>query len=192
MANVNAPFGFRPIQSAVGAASNFEMVQGQILYSDSTKMFRGDPVKFDPTGYVTQWTSGTAVSQLAGIFWGCSYLSTSNGKVTSNNYWPGADVASTAQSSLYCWLVPCSGSASPLFIVQSDSTGTAFADIGTNVDVTLGTGSTLSGQSGAYIVSTPATTATFDRRRTLIPYPPHETDRLNLQGVGRSRNHPGP
>lgn len=164
MANVNAPFGFKPIQSAVGAASNYEMVQAQIAYNDTTKIFRGDPVKMDPTGYVTQWTAGTAVSQLGGIFWGCTYLSTSQGKKVFNNFWPGADVASGAQSSIVCQLVPCTGSASPLFLVQSDSTGTAFADIGTNLEASLGTGNTLTGQSGAYVVATPATTATLPFR----------------------------
>lgn len=151
MANVNAPYGFLPVQSSVGSASNYENIQGQILYSDSTKIFRGDPVKIGSNGYVTQWTNGTAVSQLAGIFWGCTYVSTSQGKQVTNNFWPGADVASTAQGSIYCWLLPCIGTAAPLFRVQSDVTGIAFADIGQNCDVTLGTGSTLNGQSGAYI-----------------------------------------
>jgi hypothetical protein len=47
--------------------------------------------------------------------------------------------------------------------VQSDSTGVAFADIGQNCDVTLGTGNTLNGQSGAYI-SNLGTTATLPFR----------------------------
>ncbi len=153
MANVNNPFGFLPVQSAVGAASNFENIQAQIAYNDTTKIYRGDPVKLLSTGYVSQWTAGTGVSQLAGIFWGCSYLSSAQGKVVSSQFWPGADVASTAQSSISCWLLPCIGTAAPLFRVQSDSTGVAFADIGQNCEVTLGTGSTYTGQSGAYIAS---------------------------------------
>lgn len=163
MANLNAPFGFRPIQSAIGAASNYEMIQGQIAYNDTTPIYRGDPVKILSTGYCTQWTNGTAVSQLWGIFWGVHYLSTSQGKVVANNFWPGNDVASTAQSSIVADIIPCTGSASPRFIVQSDSTGVAFADIGQNCDVTLGTGSAYNGQSGAYI-SGLGTTATLPFR----------------------------
>lgn len=151
MANLNAPFGLRPIQSAVGAASNYEMIQGQILYSDTTKIFRGDPVMIGSNGYLTQWTNGTAVSQLIGIFWGCHYLSVSQGKVVPNNYWPGADVASTGQGSITADIIPCTGSASPLFIVQSDVTGVAIGDLGQTADITLGTGNTLNGQSGAYL-----------------------------------------
>ena len=166
MANVNAPFGFKPIQSAVGAASNFEMVQGQILYSDTTKIFRGDPVKYtDTTGaYITQWTASTPVSQLVGIFWGCTYLSTAQGKVVQSQIWPGADVASTAQDTIVANIVPCTGSASPLLLVQSDSTGVAFADIGSNMDSAAAVGSTFTGQSAMFLAVTPATTATLPWR----------------------------
>lgn len=165
MANVNAAFGFRPIQSAVGAASNYENVQAQIAYNDTTPIMRGDPVKLLNTGYISRWTSGTAVSQLFGIFWGVHYLSSSQGKLVPNNYWPGADVASTAQNSIVADIIPCTGSASPLFIVQSDSTGAAFGDIGTNFDVAVVTGSTLSGQSACYLdISNSGTTATLPFR----------------------------
>lgn len=153
MANVNAPFGFRQIQSAVGAASNYELVQGQIAYNDTTKIYRGDPVKMLNTGYLAQWTAGTEVSQLYGIFMGCTYLSSAQGKQVQSQYWPGADVASTAQNSIVASIIPCTGSASPLFIAQSDGTGVAFGDIGQNCDVTLGTGNTYTGQSGAYLAS---------------------------------------
>lgn len=166
MANTNFPFGLRPFQSAIGAASNFENAQANILYSDTTKIFRGDPVMMGAGGYVTQWTAGTAVSQLWGIFWGCSYLSTSQGKVTNNPIWPGADVASTAQSTIVANIIPCTGSASPLLVVQSDATGVAFADIGANIDIVVGTGNTLTGWSGAYLnaTSTINTTATLPFR----------------------------
>jgi len=163
MANVNAPYGFLPLQSAVGAASNYEMIQGNIAYNDTTPIYRGDPVKMLSTGYVSQWSNGTAVSQLWGIFWGVTYLSTSQGKQVQNNFWPGNDVASTAQSSIVASIIPCTGSASPVFRVQSDSTGVAFADIGQNCDVTLGTGSAFNGQSGAYI-SNLGSTATLPFR----------------------------
>lgn len=162
MANVNAPYGLFPIQSAVGAASNYEMVQAQVAYNAGA-IYRGDPVKQLATGFVSQWSAGTAVSQMIGIFWGCEYLSVSQGKKVFNNYWPGADVAST--NNVLAYLVPCQGSASPLFRIQTDSTGAAFADIGANFDIVVGTGSTTTGQSGAYLdISTHATTATLPFR----------------------------
>ena len=86
-----------------------------------------------------------------------------DGKLVANNFWPGNDVASTAQTSIVADIIPCTGSASPTFIAQSDSTGVAFADIGQTCDVTLGTGSAFTGQSGAYL-SNLGTTATLPFR----------------------------
>lgn len=151
MANNNAPFGFSEQQSARGAPSNFEMVNMQIAYNNATKIFYGDPVKKLDTGFIAQWTASTAVSQLAGIFVGCEYLSTSQGKMTSSAFWPGADVASTAQNTIVAKIIPCTGAIPPKFLVQSDATGVAFADIGQNIDVALGTGNTTTGRSGAYL-----------------------------------------
>lgn len=166
MANVNAPFGLLPQGlTGTGTAPNFEMANVNIAYNDTTKIYRGDPVKKLATGYVAQWTATTAVSQLAGIFWGCQYLSTSQGKTVFSQFWPGADVASTAQSSIVGYIVPCNLAVSTTFLVQTDATGAAFADIGANFDVALGTGSTLSGKSGCYLdISTLNTTATLPFR----------------------------
>lgn len=161
MANQNAPYGLLPFQSAVGAASNFENVQKQIAYNDSTKIYRGDPVKLLNTGYIAQWTAATDAKYFGGVFWGVTYLSSSQGKVVQSQFWPGADVASTAQESIVAQIIPAGmGAAAGLFRIQSDATGVAFADIGANAEITVGTGSTLTGQSGAYL-SGVATTATL-------------------------------
>lgn len=151
MANVNAPFGLKPLTSATGAPSNYEMRQATIAYNDATVIYRGDPVKMLSTGYISQWSNGTAVSQLWGVFWGCEYLSTAQGKKVFSQIWPGADVASTAQSSITAFIIPCNQAIAGTFLVQSDGTGVAFADIGQNADITLGTGNSLTGQSGAYL-----------------------------------------
>ena len=164
MANANNPFGFMPLTSASGSTGNFEMLYRSIAYSDTTKIFRGDPVKAVTGGQVAQWTATTDVGNLAGIFWGCHYLSTAIGTTVYSQYWPGADVASTAQNTLYAHIIPINTGQPAKFLVQSDATGTAFADIGANVDVALGTGNTTTGASGAYIVATPAATASLPFR----------------------------
>lgn len=165
MANLNAPFGLKPMTSATGAASNYEMRNAVIAYNDTTKIYSGDPVKMLSTGFIAQWTATTAVSQLWGIFQGCEYLSTSQGKKVFSQFWPGADVASTAQNSITAFIIPCNQAIASTFVVQSDSTGIGFGDIGANVDVAIGTGSTLTGRSGAYLNSaTLNTTATLPFR----------------------------
>ncbi len=150
MANVNAPFGFVHLGLTGGsAAATFGMITGKIASNDSTACFFGDPVKKLNTGYVSQWTNGTGVSQLAGILVGVEYYSTANRRKIWNNYWPGSD----ATGDVTAYLVPCINTPSPLFRVQAASTQIVFADIGTLVDVTVGTGSTVTGISGAVIAS---------------------------------------
>lgn len=164
MANTNAPFGLREFTGTVGGvAPNFSLITRQIAYNDTTKIYRGDPVASLVTGYVAQWTASTAVSQLAGVFFGCKYKSTAFGRTVWMPYWPGSDVAST--DTVEAYLIPCNLAAPPVFIIQTNVTGVTIADIGANFDVALGTGSTATGQSGAYLdVSTINTTATLPFR----------------------------
>jgi len=162
MANINRPYGFLPIQSATGASPNFEMAQAAIATTNTTAIFRGDPVVRLATGFIGQWVAGQLASNMVGIFWGCSYLSTALGKVIQNNFWPGADVAAAAQGTLVANIIPVNSATAPLFRVQSNATGIAFADIGLNYDVTIGTGNTRDGSSGAVLdVATGAVTGTL-------------------------------
>jgi hypothetical protein len=161
MSNINAPFGLWPMEGPQGAAPNYQLTQANIAYDNSTKIFTGDLVDILPTGYIRQWIASTSVvAQVRGVFMGCEYLSSSQGKMVSSPYWPGADVASTAQNTIVAKVLPL-GTGAPLFFrVQSDATGVTFADIGANVEFTQGTGNTLTGRSGGYI-SGIATTATL-------------------------------
>lgn len=163
MANTLAPFGFRHTGITNGASPTFGLITRQVAYNDTTKIYLGDPVKSLSTGYVAQWTAGTAVSQLAGVFNGCSYLSTARGSYVWSPYWPGSDVASGNVVTAY--LNPCNLSVAPTFLVQSSGTAITLADIGMNADVAIGTGSTLTGISGATLdQATLATTATLPFR----------------------------
>lgn len=161
VANTDAPFGLVEWTGTLssGAYPSATVIR-QVAYNDSTPIYSGDPVKNLATGYVSQWTAATEVSQLAGIFVGCKYKSTSLGRTVWSPYWPGTDVASTEK--VYAYLLPVD-MATPLVLkVQTDSTGITIADIGANADVALGTGSTVTGRSGAYLNhSTYNTTATL-------------------------------
>ncbi len=163
MANTNAPFGALPFQGADGAAPTYGMTTRLIAYNDTTKIFRGDLVKALSTGYIAQWTAATGVSQAAGVFWGCKYYSTSQKMTVFSNYWPGADVATNAVVTAY--IIPINTAVPPKFVIQSDATGVAFAAVGQNVDVAMGTGSTLTGMSAMYLdTGTLGTTATLPFR----------------------------
>lgn len=149
MANTVAPVGFLHQGSTEGSSPTFGQKAMLIANADSTALGRGDPLKMLSTGYVSAWTNGTAVSQLAGIFMGCQYLSSSGAGLIRSNYWPG----SGATGDITAFILPCNlAGAVPFFLVQAASgTTVAFADIGQNCDVTMGTPSSTTGLSGASI-----------------------------------------
>ena len=162
MANTNAPFGCR-LHSALSGTVNdqIETAFAGIASADTTTIGYGDPMKRLNTGYMARWTASTAVSQMAGIFVGCEYLSLSQGKRIRNDRWPGTDAAADVDVLYY----PCNLAIPSKFLIQTDATGVVLADIGANFDIVVGTPSTVTGQSTSYIdVSTLNTTATLPFR----------------------------
>lgn len=150
MANTNAPFGFQPFGHGPGSAPNFELSHGSILYSNSNKIYRGDPVQMS-AGYIVQATAGT--DQISGVFWGCKYYDTAQ-KITVNSpYWPGANAAS---GTVVAYIID---DPQAKFIVQATSTAIGVTGLNLNGNFTIGTGSTTSGRSGASL-DTPDTTNT--------------------------------
>ena len=157
MANTNAPFGLRQVGLNGSPVTNFSNATrlGGIDKDDSTAIFCGDLLKRLDTGYLAQYTNGTAVSQVWGVFTGCAYYSLSQAARVFNRYWPGTDAAGDVD----CFYIPFQQTPNPLFVIQSGSAGISFADIGANADIVVGSGSTTSGFSGSYL-STVVTTAT--------------------------------
>src|SRR5215471_4822316 len=86
MANINAPFGFRPVRRLDGAAwssthSTFKM------QNNAGALNRGDVVKRLADGTVAVAAAGGAGTSL-GIFVGCHYLLAALGYPIWTNYWP--------------------------------------------------------------------------------------------------------
>ena len=154
MANTNSPFGLLPVGGADGAAPTYPMAKRYISSANTTTSYRGDPQIWLSTGFVAQGVEGTVVSQFAGILWGVTYYSQSQQTTTYSKYWPGSDVASG--STVIAHVLPVSTAVPYFFYGQtsnSSTTATAvtFGSVAENIDYTIGTGSTLSGQSGAYL-----------------------------------------
>ena len=162
MANTNAPFGFRHIgYLGGGAPSNAQSVR--YIKSDyTTAIYCGDPILQKNTGYIE---IATATGQVSGIFVGCKYTSVSQKRVVWSNYWPGSDA--TGDIEAYVIDRP-----DALFEVQAGTTGSDFADLGANVDFAVGTGSSATGISGAYVTSPNTTAGLAFRVVSLITAPP--------------------
>lgn len=139
MANTNQPFGMRLLQRQNDATPSFGLGMDplKIAAANTTKIAKGDILTRLSTGYVTAFTAAigttpaTGKQQAVGIFWGCEYLSISQGKRVVSPFWPGGD----ATGDVDVVYIPLTGNPPARFVAQATSTSFAFADIGQNVDI---------------------------------------------------------
>jgi hypothetical protein len=163
MANTQAYYGFLQFQGGAGGAPTFAQSPRRIASTNTTAIFTGDPVMpvvGTANGYITQAAPGTTA--LAGIFVGCKYLSTSQKRVVWSNYWPGSDATGDVEAYVIDdpnarFIVQTSTSSFPMTGTVTNMTSGV---IGQNAQFSIGTGSTATGRSGAYLSSL-GTTATF-------------------------------
>jgi hypothetical protein len=175
MANTNSPFGFRDYYGGSGGAPTFAQSVRLIASTDTTPIFKGDPVMpviSTANGYITQAAAGTTT--LAGIFVGCKYLSTSQKRTVWSAYWPGADA--TGDVTAYVIDDPNAQfvvmGISTTFDITGSLTSVTSSKVGQYAQFAIGTGNTANGLSGAYLDSA-GTTVTFPFIvRGLITAPP--------------------
>ncbi len=86
MANVNKPFGFRPVGKVGSNYDNQGLTQYKISNNYGTALYQGDSVKLSG-GYLAISTTGAAI---VGVFQGCYYIDPTTGKPTWKNYYPGS------------------------------------------------------------------------------------------------------
>lgn len=146
MANVNKPFGLRPIGnlSATGAQKQYGY---QIADNQAGAIFQGDiVVVYD--GFIIKYDATTHQAP-TGVFNGVQYNDPSQaGKPVWRNYYPGSINITTGQ--IDCEVLD---DPSQLFLVQADGAITQ-ADIGKNADPTAATtGSTTTGVSAGSLGS---------------------------------------
>ena len=150
MANVNKPFGLRPMGnlSATGAQKQYGYL---IADNQAGAIFQGDlVVVYD--GYIIKYDATTHAAP-TGVFNGCNYTDPTSGKPTWSNYYPGSVNITSGVITADVLDDP-----NQLFAIQAAGTITQ-ADIGKNADPTGSTpGSTVTGVSNATLGS-PAKTA---------------------------------
>lgn len=146
MANVNKPFGLRPLGnlSATGAQKQYGY---QIADNQSGAIYQGDlVVLYD--GYIIKYDASTHAAP-TGVFNGCQYNDpTRANKPTWKNYYPGSVDITTG--TIDCEVID---DPNQLFLVQADGAVTQ-ANIGKNADPTASTtGSTTTGISNGTLSS---------------------------------------
>ena len=174
--NSNSPFGFRRIGVSNASAPTFGLSRYRIAYNNTGAVYYGDPVEWvvnTPTGYIKQAAAadigGSYNNVIAGIFYGCSYLSISQKRTVWSNYWPGSDCVTNTDVTAYV----CDDPNAKFQVMTNSSSFTASSAalpaylgtsaIGQYAAFTIGTGSTSTGISGAYLsgVGTSATSDPF-------------------------------
>jgi hypothetical protein len=169
MANINGSFGLRPLNKMGGAAnstatSNYSLYE--IANGNTNKLYHGQPVIPLSTGYID--AAGAAAGGtvgLVGVFQGCEYVSSTTGKPTWSNYWPGSGADSNHAIKAYVNDDPMQ-----LYVIATDaswtSKATARAAVFANANFSTAiTGTDATGLSlGRLAISTIATTAALQMR----------------------------
>ena len=156
MANANFPFGLRPVQNMGTGPYDAVIRQYAVPASDSTAIFIGDPVKLVGT---SQFINGQVFANVAQAASGDTVVGVVVGTLADTRDSLLYRAASTQRIVLVC------DDPTALFEVQQGTGGTPLTanDVGLNVNLAIGTGSTVTGLSGATIDnSTEATTNTLD------------------------------
>lgn len=145
MANLDTPFGFKPVKHLTGAPWNGKVNVYYVPATDATALFKGDAVKSagsaDATGKfptVAQVVAGDAVRGVV-VGFGDNPYSMTHPDAPNRDY----RLASTA---MYVFVVD---DPSVIFEIQEDSVGGALAavDVGLSADIVVAAGSTATGKS---------------------------------------------
>ena len=158
MANISRINGFRPVKHLTGAPYNGQATLYAVNASDGTALFVGDAVKFatgansDGINYVTALAAGTAGTGQAAVGVVVGYVNAKldpvTGKMTSGSISLDTPQYRPASTAAY---VLVADSPDLIFEVEATSAGSAgslaVADIGKNINIFAGAGSTVTGTS---------------------------------------------
>lgn len=159
MANTNAPNGFRAVGHMTGGCVRVSEYSIESTLAEDIRS--GDVVQMTGTGKNIVLSAAGNVDNI-GVFSGVRYVDAGGNQIFSNR-WPTGTTATDIKAYVYD---------DPNIIFEAQVDTIAEADIGNLMDLAAGTGSDLTGQSGAYLdESTKATTNATFRVLELKPSP---------------------
>jgi len=170
MANLDSPFGLRPVRMVNGSPFSNQQNRYRIAANYGTSIYQGDLVQV-VTGGGIERVAASGSGLILGVFNGCTYTDPSTGKQKWSNYYP----ASTNASDIIAFVIDAPDT---VFEVQADA---AFpvADLFGNFDIVDNSpvGDTTSGISNLELdVTTGATTATLPLKAIDISQDPLNDD----------------
>lgn len=145
MANVNAPFGFRPNVHQAGGCPN-RLNEYEIASAYNASIFSGDLVRSDATsgGRVIELCPDGTAARVLGVFAGCQYVD-ANGDVKFSQYWP-ADTTLATGTTCIAYVYD-----DPKLELIAQITTVAATDVGAAFEWQNGSGNAANGRSGGYI-----------------------------------------
>lgn len=175
MANVQSPFGFRPVRRVDGAVPNYKVTTRYLAFNNANKIAKGDPVKSLSTGFVDL---GTASAQIVGIFWGCKYYDPTRQQTVWYPNWTAPSNLTASPTGAFSPYYGQQGGVVEAYIIDdpwivfeaqagnSSTTAINLGNVGNNVDFVAGTsGGNSAGISTAFLnQGTIANTSTFPFR----------------------------
>jgi hypothetical protein len=161
--SVDKPYGLKPINLIGGQVFAGSTRQRRIA-SNASSIGYGDPLKFvnDGTVAVTTETTTAPATGFAGVFLGCTFVSSVTGQPTYSQAWiSGTSVKSGTYITAYVvedpdTLFQVAGVTASL--VVSTSTGFTYSDIGLNVALVANTLNTTTNDSQQGVLVTSAST----------------------------------
>ena len=140
MANVDAPFGLRPVGELGSNIQNGGTSKYLITSGEADIIMKGDLVKLEASGYITLSTDSDSVAAI-GVFNGCFYVAPTTKKPTWSNYYPGSITPASGNIEAFVYDDP-----NKLFEIQADGV-IAQTSVGRNTNIVYAVGSTVNGQS---------------------------------------------
>jgi len=163
MPNANTPFGLRPVRHRNGVPYNGAATRYFVPASDSTALFLGDPVIIAGSADANGVPTVTRATAAGGAF----ILGSVVGVDPVEGAGAGGRDSTTYRAASTARYVYVADDPDLVFEIQEDAVGGAMAaaDVGLNVDLVAGTGSTITGLSAFQAdTSTKATTNTLQLR----------------------------
>ena len=131
LSNTNAPNGFQFFRLQEGSAATQGKEPGLIKSDYTTAIGYGDLVIRHTDGYLRRKAAADAIAAF-GVFVGCSYLLTATNQIIQSKSWPGS--GNTGDVTAYVEANP-----SGLYVGQATLTAITLANIGENIDISVGT-----------------------------------------------------
>lgn len=157
MANLDTPFGFKPVKHLIGSPWNGKANVYYVPSTDNTALFIGDAVKSagaaDATGKFPTVTQAAATDVIRGVVVGFG----DNPNVMTNPDYPMRRYRPAA-TAMYAFVVD---DPFVIFEIQEDSDANSItaAMVGMSVDIVVGSGSTATGKSAMELDSSDTATA---------------------------------